>query len=73
MLIFAEVGDLTGLVIMIFLIIGIACFFISLFFVFLYYTLRKQAYTSKEFWMSTVLTSVILMVVSGMVCGMMIR
>lgn len=72
MLIFAEVGDLTGLVIMIFLIIGIACFFISLFIVFLYYTLQQRPYTRKEFWLSTALTSVILMVVSGMVCGMMI-
>lgn len=74
MLIFCEAGlDLTGLIIIIFLILGIVSILFSAFSVFLYYTISKKTYTRKEFWMNTLLVSVILMVGSGMVCGMMIR
>jgi len=73
MMIFNEVGDLTGVIIMIFVIIGVVCLIISTISVFLYYTLTKKKYTTKEFWMNSFLVAFILLVVSGMVCGMMLN
>jgi len=72
-MIFNEVGDLTGVIIMIFVIIGVVCLIISTISVFLYYTLTKKKYTTKEFWMNSFLVAFILLVVSGMVCGMMLN
>ncbi|GEM_PF-1569431 len=74
MLIFSEAGlNLGGIIIMIFLIIGIISFLFSLFCVFIYYTIKGKQYTRKELWMNTFLMTFILLLVSGMICGMMIN
>jgi len=72
MLNFLEAGGYDGLfafIIIIFLIIGILAFLISLLAVYLYFKITGKNYTRKELWGYTVLLSLTIYVISGMVCG----
>lgn len=64
--------DLWGIIIGFFLIAAITLLLVSMFCVLLYYTLTKKSYTRKEFWMNSLLISIILLIASGTVCGLII-
>jgi len=71
--IFLEVGydGLLALIIIIFLIIGVVAFLISLFGVYIYSTVTDKNYTTKELLLRALLITFILLVISGFICGLM--
>lgn len=71
--IFLEAGydGLLALIIIIFLIIGVVAFLISLFGVYIYFMITDKNYTTKELLLRALLITFILLVISGFICGIL--
>ena len=69
--IFLEAGydGLLTVIIIIFIIIGVVAFLISLFGVYIYSAITDKNYTTKELLLRALLITVILLVISGFICG----
>jgi quinol-cytochrome oxidoreductase complex cytochrome b subunit len=71
-MILLEVGDLTGLVVMIVGILFLVCFIVSLIFAFIIKVVREAGgdkITRREFWLSFILVFLACAIITGLICS----